>query len=145
MPQPGEWPPRYRQWDGQGSLVGFVVSLNLHRRHLTASQRAMIGADMLPLLEEEARKRQGQRTDLTSGKEFPEVAEPERARDQAAAIVGVNPHYVSDAKRLQATAPELADDVRSGEITIPQARALERERAVGTGEAWGRGGQDFLG
>jgi hypothetical protein len=36
--------PVYREWDGQGSLLEFVLSLNLHRRHLDESQRAMVAA-----------------------------------------------------------------------------------------------------
>src|SRR5690349_6175265 len=56
--------PHFRQWDGTGSLVAFVVSLNLKRRHLTAAQRAMVAVDLLPLLEAEAKQRQGTRTDL---------------------------------------------------------------------------------
>ena len=31
--------PHFRTWDGNGSLVAFVVSLNLHRRHLTSGQK----------------------------------------------------------------------------------------------------------
>lgn len=41
--------PRYREWDGQGSLIAFVVSLNLKRRHLTESQRAMVAAKLANL------------------------------------------------------------------------------------------------
>lgn len=31
-------------WDGTGTEVAFVVSVNLHRRHLTTAQRAMVAA-----------------------------------------------------------------------------------------------------
>ncbi len=49
--------PLYRTWDEAGSLVAFVISLNLHRRHLNPSQQSMVGADALPHFESEARVR----------------------------------------------------------------------------------------
>jgi ParB-like chromosome segregation protein Spo0J len=126
-------PPRFRQWDGQGSLVAFVVSLNLHRRHLTASQRAMIGTDTLPLLEEEAHARRlaTLKQNAIADREIVPERAPGKAVEHAAALMDVNPHYISDAKRLQATAPDLAQEVRAGVLTIPQARALERARVEG--------------
>ena len=42
--------PTFREWKGNGSLVGFVMSLNLHRRHLTASQRATLAVEIKPML-----------------------------------------------------------------------------------------------
>lgn len=50
--------PRYREWDGRGSLVAFVVSLNLHRRHLTSTQCAFVALEILPHLEKEAKERE---------------------------------------------------------------------------------------
>ena len=47
--------PEFKTWDGKGSLVEFVVSMNLHRRHLNSSQRATIAAEIEPVLAEEAR------------------------------------------------------------------------------------------
>ncbi len=58
--------PRFRTWNGEGSLIQFVVSLNLHRRHLTSSQRAAAAAEALEQLKVEAKERQreGGRTKL---------------------------------------------------------------------------------
>jgi hypothetical protein len=46
--------PRFTEWPGGGSPVEWVIATNLHRRHLTASQRAVVALDILPLLEREA-------------------------------------------------------------------------------------------
>ena len=36
--------PTYREWDGQGSLVRFVVGQNMTRQHFSENERAMIMA-----------------------------------------------------------------------------------------------------
>jgi len=36
--------PRFIEFDGCVSLINSIVSLNLHRRHLSESQRAMVAA-----------------------------------------------------------------------------------------------------
>src|SRR5436853_3567333 len=50
--------PRYRKWSGNGSLVAFVISLNLRRRHLNASQKGQLATDIGPFLAAEAKARQ---------------------------------------------------------------------------------------
>jgi len=114
--------PRFRTWNGGGSLVSFVVSMNLHRRHLSSSQRAAIALDVLPMLEAEnppgRPSENSQRIDQLSG----------RNTDQAAKILVTNRQYVSDAKRIQEQAPELLEQVRSGGLTIPQAKRELKER-----------------
>ncbi len=50
--------PEMRDWSGEGSLIEFVVSLNLHRRHLTSSQKAAAAAEALDQLKAEAKARQ---------------------------------------------------------------------------------------
>lgn len=127
--------PRFREWDGNGSLVTFVVTLNLKRRHLNQSQKAAIAADMLPMLEAEAKKRQialagsrgtavvddlSQKIDQGGG----------RATEHAATIVGTNRQYVSDFKAIAQKAPDLADRVRNGETNLSQAVRQLKQREL---------------
>lgn len=114
---------KFKTWNGSGSLVSFVVSLNLHRRHLSSSQKAAVAVEILPILEAEAKQRQGERTDLHNDivEIFPQC-DGGRARDIAAEITGTNGRYVSEAKKLKEEAPELFEAVQAGEMTIPQAK-----------------------
>ena len=124
--------PDTRVWDGVGSLVSFVISLNLQRRHLTSSQKSVVAMDVLPMLEAEAQERQlaaGERgneggrgnaktLDKLIYQGFDESSErAPQSIDQAAQMVGTNRQYVNDAKRLRDEAPELLERVRSGELT----------------------------
>jgi len=126
--------PRFREWDGNGSLVQFVVSLNLHRRHLTSSQKAVVALDIERLLAEEAKERQRRAAAETNaklgrGETLPQkIAGASRgeARVQAAAIVGTNRQYVSDAKRIAKEAPEVLERVREGRLCLPEAKAVAR-------------------
>ena len=140
--------PATRQWNGQGSLVLFVFSLNLHRRHLTASQKATVAVEILPMLEEEAKQRQKasggdqkseearQRKSTTKGPKSVPAKLPEpildakqqashdnESREQAAKIVGVGGRYVQDAKNVKAENPELFEKVKQGEVSLPAAVA----------------------
>jgi len=126
---------KVREWAGGGPLAEYVVSVNVHRRHLTAGQKAAVAAGLLPELERDAgerRKVHGMtapgRPRNTSGKNSGSVAG--EARDHAARVVGVNPRYVSDFKRLQAESPELAEKVRLGEVGLPRAVREQRRKAA---------------
>jgi hypothetical protein len=129
--------PKLREWDGNGSLVSFVVSLNLHRRHLGSSQRAAVAAEMLPLLEAEAKQRQRQHGGTapgrakTLGQKVAQVKDDCRAAQQAATIAGTNRHYVAQAKQLKEEAPELFEQVKRGEINVARARhRMKRQRQM---------------
>src|SRR5579883_691980 len=124
--------PIYREWDGKGSLIAFVVSLNLERRHLTSSQRAMISLDVERRLAQEAKEREQVRKRATILERFPgrERVVPLKpkihAASQAAVLTGTNAHYVTDAKMIAHTAPELGPLVKNGTLTLPEAKTLAR-------------------
>lgn len=124
--------PKYKTWNGKGSLVAFVISLNLHRRHLSSSQRAVVALDVMPFLEAEAKERQGQRTDLdtTLVKKLTNVGDPNNGKvaEQVATITGTNRQYVADAKKIAKEAPDLLEQVRTGETTITAAKREIKER-----------------
>ena len=54
--------PRFDEWrpktdDPEKEEIDWIVSKNLRRRHLSESQRGMVGADLLPVYEAAAKKR----------------------------------------------------------------------------------------
>lgn len=116
--------PLLREWQGQGSLVAFVVSLNLKRRHLTSSQKAVVALAVEKQLAVEARKQQGRRSDLLQRIE--KGGPPLHAAQQASTMLGTNRQYVLDAKRIERESPTLLEEVRRGSLTIPEAKKLNR-------------------
>ena len=115
--------PKFRQWIGTGSLVSFVVSLNLHRRHLTSSQQAAMAVAALPMYEAEAAKRMSEAAQTKWGGNISTpFNEQGKARDHVATDFNTNPRYVSDAKKIKEDSPDLFEKVKAGELTIPQAK-----------------------
>ena len=141
--------PRFRTIQANGSLTHFVISMNLHRRHLDASQKAAVALAIERELAKEAKQRQLAAQNNKSGRavreKIPQLGNG-RARDQAAAVVGVNPRYISTLKATAARAPELEVQVRDGRLSVKEARRLaeisadQRESVlarVGAGEKFG--------
>lgn len=116
--------PAFEEYKGPLTPLQYVLA-NVRHRHMTAGQKAIMALDIERYEAEEARKRQGTRSDI---QEIIPESQKGQARDKAAAQVGVNPHYVSDAKRLQSEAPDLLEKVRAGESNIVQAKRELKER-----------------
>lgn len=117
--------PTFSEYTNSRTPTEYVLAVNCKRRDLTLSQRAMIAASALPMLEAEARQRMAAGGgDKKSGVEIipPLIENAGKARDKAAELMDVNPRYVSDAKRLQAEAPEVAAEVAAGTKTLPEAK-----------------------
>ena len=93
------------------------VSANLHRRHLTTSQRAMVGAALEPMFAELAKERQGARTDISAN-----LRECGKAAEDAAEAVNVSPRSINHAKAVtELGTPELRAAVVAGDIAVSAA------------------------
>lgn len=110
--------PELKEYKGVDPL-GFVVALNLMRRHMTPAQRAMLGAELKTVYTERAKERMvdAHSSDTFSGAEGD-------ARDAAGTAVGVSGVYIDMAEQVKAKAPEIVEDVLTGAIPLKQARAL---------------------
>ena len=123
------------------SALDFVIAKNLKRRHLTGGQKAMLALEIEPYFAEQAKERQREsieerRDDKGRAKPNTEKIQyldnSEKRNDntasaQAARAVGTNAHYVSDAKKVAAHAPELVERVKSGEMTLQDASKTARK------------------
>ena len=128
----------HRPGRAQAALTAFVVSANLRRRHLTASQKAMVAVDLLPLLEEEAKERLKTSTGGAKPRPSPIVDEAEKGRsdEQAGKAIGVGKTYVADAKKLSEQAPDLAAKVRAHRPGRAQATLLGLDNDKRKGYDW---------
>lgn len=103
--------------------VAYVVSLNLHRRHLTTSQKAMVQAKALAIYEKAAAER------MKAGKKVdPSDNCPQgkgRAKDAAGAVVGISGKAVDRAtKVIKHGSKELQEAVEKGTVSVSAAAAV---------------------
>jgi ParB-like chromosome segregation protein Spo0J len=102
--------PVYREWPGpESGAIAFVLSQNLHRRHLTVSQRAMLAVRLKTMLGDQV-------VILPPGK---------KSRDVAAEAMGISPSSVQHAVKIVSEAePALAEAVAGGKIVVSKAARL---------------------
>jgi N6-adenosine-specific RNA methylase IME4/ParB-like chromosome segregation protein Spo0J len=98
--------PRFDWWEGSDP-VAFVVSMNLHRRHLSESQRAMVAAKA-------ATMQQGARTDIA---QICAMSQPE-----AATLLNTSRRSVQSARHvIDHGTPELVQAVERGVVPVSAA------------------------
>ena len=103
-PSPAKNEPEFRHLNGEDPTA-FVLSANIHRRHLTKGQRAMAVARIYP--EPEKLKRAGS----------PVPGHPE-----------INKRRISEARTVLAYASNLSDGVLSGAVSLDEAYKEARQR-----------------
>lgn len=119
LPPEGDdlWVARYRRFNREqdGEPLAWVLSKNLHRRHLTEGQRAMVAAALTTM-------RQGQRTDRDPDSNQPSANLPKVSQSDAAEMLHVSTRSVTAATKVREHgAPQLVERVSSGEVSVSAA------------------------
>ena len=107
--------------------VSYVLSLNLHRRHLTPSQLSMVGARARDIYDREAKERMVEGA-KNKGKENLPCPESGQARDAVGKAVGVSGKSIDHATRvLKSAIPEIVKAVDEGRMAVSTAAILATE------------------
>lgn len=112
--------PRYDYLPDEMSLQKVsdrVVAENILRRHLTVGQRAMIAAALANMTHGGDR-----RSDQETNSSF------EKSTADVAKSLNVGPTAVKDAKKIKRDAPDLAEKVSRGEMSLNAAKTESEER-----------------
>lgn len=107
--------PRFEEYTGI-SPVDFVISKNLHRRHLNESQRAVVAAKI---------------ANLSRGRPSENRQNCLITQDDAAELLNISPRLIRTVKAVEKEAPELIDKIAVGEMSaseaLKQIKLRERE------------------
>ncbi len=108
--------PRFQNWKNGYSPTVWVVSQNLHRRHLTESQKAAIAVDVEAMLAKEIPKGRPKKDSKSRGISG-------EAAEIAGKSLGVSRAYVAAAKQLGKRSPGLLREVKEGKKTLREAKS----------------------
>jgi len=104
--------------DGKFDPFRWVLSVNLHRRHLTESQRAMVAAKLATL----------KRGDIKTQRESSGVQICTPSIDEAASLLNVGRTSVANAKKaLDTCSDEIIDAVEKGQLPVSFAAKMAAE------------------
>ncbi|MDQ5907481.1 MAG: hypothetical protein QG590_1966 [Pseudomonadota bacterium] len=124
--------PTFAVYDGDDPLA-WVISLNLHRRHLDESQRGIVAAKIANLSD-------GQRADRSANLPTSPVTQAD-----AAALLNVSERTVRSARRVvESGAPELLEAVESGQVSVSAAADVAELPKAEQAEIVARGEREIL-
>lgn len=119
--------PQFENFTG-ADVVAFVLSVNLHRRHMTPGQQAAAVASVQDWAEAQRRGGDGSNQHSSKGATLPPFAlKPCTVADRAA-LSGASTRTQKMADKVARADPELARQVAQGHTTLPQALATVKGR-----------------
>ena len=106
--------PEYTEYGGNDPL-SHVLDLNLHRRHLTSGQKAVVVAEAQT---------------VGSGRFKNRNIAVLPTQEGLAKALNVSPTYVREVKGIKRASPDRYEQVKSGELTIQQAKREMKEEKL---------------
>ena len=104
--------PVYAEYEGDDPL-GYVLRTNLHRRHLTTSQRAAVAAELANM---KVGKPEANSANLQDNVSSADAAE----------ALNVSERSVNAARKVKEADPELHEAVKAGEVSVSAAEKQVR-------------------
>lgn len=120
---------RTRRYEGDDPIA-FSISANEKRRHLTAGQRAFLALQIEALYAAEnprGRPRNDEQEKVADLRQY--SARENKSVERAAKVAKASGRAVSQAKRIQQTDSDLAEQVKAGTLALDNAERQIRERA----------------
>jgi ParB-like chromosome segregation protein Spo0J len=115
------------EYDGDGEVLDFVIAKNLHRRHLSANQRALVAAKL---------------ANLSGGRPSKTARKQAVTQSNAAALLRVGRSSVQGARQiLERGVPELVATVERDQVKVSAAAAIAGLRAKQQAKLVARGPQ----
>jgi ParB-like chromosome segregation protein Spo0J len=121
--------PWVKQFYEGDDPIAFSISANEKRRHLTAGQRAFLALEIEKLYAAETRRgrpRKDAPENVADLRQYP--PRNNKSVERAAKVAKASGRGVSQAKRVQQTAPDLAEKVKAGQLAIDRAERIIRDR-----------------
>jgi len=112
--------PIYETIDGISDPVAYVISTNLHRRHLTTKQRAAIAAELANMTKSDAGRIGGSK----QGPNGPCLENQSVSIEQAAEMMNVSPRSVKRAKKTMKENPEAHESAKAGKADKKPKRRI---------------------
>ncbi len=104
--------------------IGYVLSLNLHRRHLTVSQASMCAQRAREMYDDAAKDRQEELGRTHGVDPSGQMSLRGQARDKVGDVFGISGKSVDRAKRVIKGIPQLATAVDAGMLTVNKAATI---------------------
>ena len=119
--------PKLKPWEGLGSALDYVVSLNLHRRHLTDQQRAFVAADVKASKTRSAGQ-PSKESRKPEGKEKSQICDSAKeVTSQVAGMLQVAPRAIEQAQFISNKGvPEVIEAAKANEILLSKAVEIAR-------------------